>query len=78
MSTDLKGRAWATVAGTKPGDIVVTDGDFLCLPAGQRCEVKADMAGDLYIDCDEGAHGLDGQEDPTGHHYVGLYPAGPV
>lgn len=46
------------------GDIITLDDGFTCNDA-DPAEVKKDEYG-LYIDCDEGKHYLDGQEDENG------------
>ena len=43
--------------------VLVADGGFPCLSDQQRCEVKADSDGGLYIECREGRHYLKGQLD---------------
>lgn len=70
---DLQGRKYATVEGTKAGDVLITDGGFTCMPKGARRKVLARPDGSLYIKCSDNGHALDGQihED----YYVGLYPA---
>lgn len=73
---DNQGRQYAKIVNVKPGARVVVDSDFTCMAAGAVKEVKADADGDLYIDCDEGSHHLDGQID--GDFYIGLYPEGTV
>lgn len=70
---DLTGRAYATVADTKAGSFVETDGGFICMDAGERKEVFENNG--LYIRCYEGIHHLSGQEDDTHTYYIGLYPA---
>jgi hypothetical protein len=66
----------------KVGDVVVADGGFGCLEDGQRCEVKANAKGELYVECDHGNHYLEGQKDFHGE-LIGLTkaeeirPAGP-
>lgn len=62
----------------KPGDKVVTDGGFTCMPESVIRTVFADEIGNLYICCDEGRHYLDGQEDfddPENKPLVGLRTA---
>jgi hypothetical protein len=42
----------------KAGDVLIADGGFTCLHEGERCEVKADEKGELYVACggsDDGA-----------------------
>lgn len=52
-----------------PGDIVVADGGFTCIRAGEH-QVR-EMDGLLFVPCDDGKHFLDGQEDDDGY-LVGL------
>jgi hypothetical protein len=66
------GLEWAKVADVKVGDILVTDGGFICIRKGRRCRVHEDDGG-LYIRCSAGHHYLDGQIDfEQGVDYVGL------
>lgn len=71
-STD--GQEWARLSQLKPGDKVRTDGGFTCGMNNKTLEVKQDGSGNLYVDCDEGQHNLDGQAD-DGDHLVGMWPA---
>ncbi|HLY06127.1 MAG TPA: hypothetical protein VKR31_10295 [Rhizomicrobium sp.] len=59
----------------KVGDVIVAGSGFTCIQEGRECLVKANCAGELYVDCcgpeddrsDYGCyHGLDGQEDADG------------
>jgi hypothetical protein len=82
-STD--GRPWAKLSELKPGDVLIADGDFDCVTAGEECEVKADEGGALYVDCagpigpeepqqEPGKHLLDGQlSDVDGDSLVGFW-----
>jgi len=79
--TDVFGVAYATVKDTRVGDVLKTDDGFTCMEPGSLKVVKGhDLnEGDgegLYIECDEGHHGLAGQYEPheDGDYYVGLYP----
>jgi hypothetical protein len=71
MSHDLQGRPYAKISEVKAGDVLETDGDFTCMPKGEKVLVRETEKGDLYFYCDELYHGLCGQikED----YYIGLY-----
>lgn len=85
MSThDKQGRPWAKLSEVKPGDILIADGGFTCIPEGARLTVREDSDG-LYVPCagDDadsghpiigGQHYLEGQAD-DGEHLVGFYKA---
>jgi len=49
----------------KPGDVIVADGGFNCLHAGEHIVHAEDD--DLFVWCDEGLHFLDGQLADDGH-----------
>lgn len=67
MSTDLQGRCYLHYSELRAGMQVEHDGGSDCwLPA--PCDVYEDAHG-FYIDCREGRHYLDGQEDE--HGYIG-------
>lgn len=70
---DLKGRAYATVAGTKVGDQVQADGDFMCVREGAVLTVQSDGES-LLLPCKHGKHHLSGQLSDCGKFYMGLYP----
>lgn len=73
-STD--GKEYAKLSTLKPGDKVRTDGGFTCGMNNKELEVKKNSTGGLYVDCDEGMHGLDGQLSEEDHdHLVGMWPA---
>lgn len=69
---DTRGRAYARISDVKVGSKLECDGGFTCMKKGEVKVAYADAAGDLYIPCDGGAHGLAGQI--KGKHYIGLYP----
>lgn len=55
-----------------PGDRIIADGGFTCLTEGDIREVKTDEhGGEMFIECSEGRHYLDGQYDGKGN-YIGL------
>jgi hypothetical protein len=68
---DKLGRAYARLSETKAGDMVVPDDDFGCIRGGAAVEVKAGEHG-LYVDCEEGPHYLEGQDDGD-DHLIGMY-----
>jgi hypothetical protein len=83
---DIQGNRYAHETSCKPGDIVIADGGFTCIPEGQKCKVRADKVG-LYIMCQgddteepvpgkprHHRHYLVGQLNVAGE-YVGLYHA---
>lgn len=65
-----KAKTFATVKGTKEGDILIPDEGFTCLKVGRKYTVYKDD-GELYICCSSGLHYLDSQI--KNRHYVGLY-----
>lgn len=73
---DRQGKPWATVEGTKEGNLVMVDGDFICIKNGAIRAVKK-IKDSLYIQCTHGKHYLDGQleTDADGtQFYLGVYP----
>lgn len=46
------------------GDIVTVDGGFYCMLQGEH--IVKETVGGLYLDCSEGSHFLEGQEDENG------------
>lgn len=54
------------------GDKLFTDSGFTCIGDGCEVLIKKTAGGDLFFDCDEGTHLLDGQEGDSGE-CVGLY-----
>lgn len=50
----------------KLGDKLVADGCFNCIKAGAVLEVMQNGAGELYVECDRGAHYLYGQRTAHG------------
>jgi hypothetical protein len=68
---DNFGRPWARVSDTKPGDILECDAGFSCLVPSSLRVVKLYNETGLYIQCLEGMHFLDGQEQDG--YYIGLY-----
>lgn len=75
---DKAGTPWAKLSDVKEGDVLITDGGFTCMGGGERKVVRRDQSRpdgmQLYLDCREGGHYLDGQAD-DGEHLVGLYRA---
>jgi len=64
-------RPYAKFSAVKPGDVLITDGGFTCMPNNASKTVhsmKPDYPGDrgLYITCRDGKHMLDGQLDDKG------------
>lgn len=76
MCTDTLGNRYATVKDTKEGDVLIVDGGFTCIHKDSERTVKKARTGDLYIDCKDGHHLLDGQIDEKEgvEFYLGLYP----
>jgi hypothetical protein len=63
------------VVGTKlkcDAGFLVDDNGCGCLQPDQIVEVKQLANGELYVDCRDGQHGLDGQLDDAGENYVGF------
>ncbi len=50
----------------KAGDILAADGGFTCLQEGEELEVKLDGEGSKFVECEQGCHFLDGQENEDG------------
>ena len=50
----------------KVGEILIADGGFTCLQEGEELKVKVDKAGDKFVECEQGQHFLDGQENEKG------------
>lgn len=75
------GREWARLSQLGPGSRVEFDAGFSCGLSGRILEVHRDPKGNLYVNCDEGEHGLAGQlASETGgdtDHLVGVWPAYP-
>lgn len=69
---DLKGREYANIKKLKPGDKIQIDGDFTCAKPWSVHEVK-EKDGDLYFECDEKFHGLDGQISDARGTLIGVY-----
>lgn len=65
------------IAEIGAGTILLPDDGFTCIPGGAPRIVKQDDHG-LFVDCCNGQHYLDGQEDDTGTHYVGFRSAPPA
>lgn len=75
MSThDVNGREYARLSLLKVGDKVECDDGFTCNMAQATREVKRNKYGDLFIDCDEGGHTLNGQLSGVDNdHIIGVY-----
>jgi len=64
------------------GTVLVADAGFTCLHDHELCVVNEDSRGELYVRCEEGLHGLDGQYCDRGEHgldydhYVGFWLKG--
>lgn len=50
----------------KPGDTVILDDRFTCMAEGAHVVKAKDDTGLLFLDCEEGTHYLDGQENEDG------------
>jgi hypothetical protein len=72
-ATTVQRDAFALIDEVKPGDFLITDGGFTCLPEGSVREVEADARGNLFIRCAEGEHGLEGQVDNEQGRLIGLF-----
>ena len=74
---DCAGRAYALVSEVAEGDVLEADDYFDCMEVGDRFVVYNDGNGNLYLQCDEEYHSLEGQwEDNDGKaepYYIGLY-----
>ena len=53
------------------GDHIVADRDFICMEAGPKL-VKKDENNELYVDCNDGKHYLDGQLDEKTGELLGF------
>ncbi len=71
---DKQGRAYAVVADTKAGDVLIADGDFDCIKKGAHVVVSVDADDGLYVPCKKERHDLAGQLSKDGTYYVGFYP----
>lgn len=72
MSTaDIQGRPYAKLSELKEGDAIELDGGFTCQRKGVHF-VHKDERGQLYFNCIDGRHSLEGQAD-DGEHCVGIY-----
>ena len=72
---DLQGRPWLTVQEAKEGALIEHDNGSPCWTKPQYTLLREED-NELYFQCAEGRHGLDGQlDDPTGTFYIGLYSA---
>lgn len=71
MKTDVNGHRYAKLDDLKPGYNVEVDGGFTCMDADVIKIVHSHENG-LYIDCEEGRHFLNGQDDGDGY-CVGIY-----
>lgn len=69
---DVHGKPWALVSETKVGDVLITDDGFDCMKEGVTKKVRVAADGTLYVCCNKGKHGLDGQLSNDGTEYVGL------
>ena len=72
---DVEGKEYARVDAVVEGNILIADGDFTCIHKGEKLVVGKSRDGSLSIPCHDGEHGLDGQINDAGTHYVGLYAA---
>jgi len=54
---------FATIDQVRVGTILRCDGDFTCMNAGEEKEVQKDADGNLWVPCECGRHGLEGQLD---------------
>lgn len=61
------------LSDVKPGDMVMLDDGFSCMPPGRR-RVETSEDGSLFVPCDEGRHYLSGQVGDDGF-LVGVYAA---
>lgn len=74
MSThDIKGKEWARVDQVFEGSIVTTDGGMSCCLPNREYAVYASESKELFIQCDDGDHMLNGQHNEECSHYVGMY-----
>lgn len=72
---DLQGRLYAKLSELKPGDRIVTDGDFTCREPWSEATVKERENGDLFVDCQEGGHKLDSHLEEDQDTLLGIYRA---
>lgn len=56
----------------KPGDTVIVDDGFTCLPPWAESTVMYNGIGELFIHCETGLHYLEGQCDEEGAVLVGV------
>lgn len=63
-------KAWALVSDVEEGTIVQVFGIPCVGEDGTKHIVYCNRKGDLFLDCSDGEHTLDGQID--GNHYIGI------
>ena len=61
-----------SASNIKNGSILVADGGFDCILAGERTTVRRDEKGELFVPCSHGRHYLDGQLGADGETLVGF------
>lgn len=92
----LDGREWAKLSDLETGDILIPDGDFTCITEGNPVVVldgtpfiekalnwwfeREPKRSQLYVECAEGRHYLEGQINLSGDgedhdHLIGLWKA---
>jgi len=73
VTHDINNREYLRKDQAKANMKVELDADFTCIKAGETILIQ-DELGELYFKCDQNRHYIDGQENSTGTHYVGIYP----
>lgn len=57
-----------------PGDALIVDDGFTCMEPGDQKVAQMNQSGELFVDCSDGRHFLDGQVGDDGH-LVGIKSA---
>lgn len=70
QTADVHGRGYALIGSLRAGCLVQFDDGHGCMPDQAVRQVKCDVDGELYVECDEGKHHLVADEGIL----VGVYP----
>ncbi len=54
------------------GTKLIGDAGFTCLSVNVVVDTLADETGELYVQCKDGRHYLEGQLDDAGENYIGF------
>jgi len=73
-TSDINGREYAKLSALAPGHTVEVDEGFTCIAPGVLCTVFGGENGELFLQCADGKHLLDGQLGEDGDTLIGVYP----